>query len=344
VSPDGLLLVGLGTVLLAVTSADMILTTVRVGRRAGPVTRVVSESTWRLISRMARGSGPPLGTGAAITFLVVTIWLSTLLFGWYLVFTASPEAVVNSSTHEPADGWARLYYTAFTISTLGIGDYAPAGAVWQVLTGMAATTGFAMATLVITYVAALNSAVATKRQFARTTLGLGRSPTEMLVHSWSGDRFEGLDEELASLARDVHGLAEQQLTYPLLVYFGTRERDAAAWPALNLLSETLYVLEHHVAEEARPAPLPVGSLRRAIDSYLDLFSDVRTSTSGEPPMLVDLRRMSDAGIPLTAVEPGPAALRRRRRLQALLQHQGWAWDSAVEGDEQMPGGGLRPSG
>jgi hypothetical protein len=335
VSPGGVLLVGLGTVLLAITYADMILTTVRVGRRAGPVTRAVSEWTWRLVSRVAPGSGPPPGTGPAITSLVVAVWLSALLFGWYLVFTASPEAVVNSSTNEPADGWARLYYTAFTISTLGIGDYAPAGAVWQLLTGMAATTGFAMATLVITYVAALNSAVATKRQFARTALGLGRSPTEMLVHSWSGDRFERLDEELASLARDVHGLAEQQLTYPLLVYFGTRERNAAAWPALSVLNEVLYVLEHHVAEDARPAPLPVGSLRRAIDSYLDLFSDGSTPTSREPPVLVDLRRMGDAGIPLSAVEPGPTALRRRQRLHALLQHQGWAWDDAVKGDEQL---------
>lgn len=343
-SPDGVLLVALGTVLLVVTSADMILTTVRVGRRAGPVTRVVSEWAWRLVSGVASGKGPPRGTGPAITFLVVMVWLSASLFGWYLVFTASPEAVVNSSTQEPADGWTRLYYTAFTISTLGMGDYAPAGAVWQVLTGMAATTGFALATLVITYVAALNSAVASKRQFARTTLGLGRSPTEILVHSWSGDRFERLDEELASLARDVHGLAEQQLTYPLLVYFGTRDRFAADWPALSVLSETLYVLEHHVAEEARPAPLPVGSLRRAIDSYLDLFSDVGTSSSGEPAMLVDLRRMDDAGIPLSAVQPGPTALRRRRRLHALLQHQGWAWDSAVKGDERLPGEGLRPSG
>jgi hypothetical protein len=138
-------------------------------------------------------------------------------------------------------------------------------------------------------------------------------------------------------------LPSSKLTYPLLVYFGTRERFAAAWPALGVLSETLYVLEHHVAEE--PGPRRFQWVRFAAPSTpLDLFSDVRTSTSGEPPVLVDLRRMGDVGIPLSAVEPGPTALRQRRRLQALLQHQGLAWDSAVKGDVRLPGEGLRPSG
>ncbi len=220
-----------GALLVLAAVADVLLTTVRAGRAAGPLTQRLTSGLWRLALRSRPGAGPPRGTGPVFTLAVLTVWLTLLLAGWFLVFSASRAAVVSLSTSRPADPWSRLHYVAFTVSTLGTADYVPSGAVWQVLTGIAAITAFGLATLVITYVASLNSAVADKRQFARHVFGLGADPVEILRSSRSGRDLRLLDDQLISLTRDLHSMAEHQLTYPLLHYFTTRDRTAPDWPA-----------------------------------------------------------------------------------------------------------------
>lgn len=319
-----------GILLLFMAVFEALVTTSRTGRPAGPVTGRLAELLWRAALRVNPGYGPARGTGMIITLTVVTMWLGLLVAGWYLIFTGSPGCIVNGRG-QPAGPWARLYYVAFTISTLGMGDYVPSTPVWQVATAFAAITAFGLATLVITYVASLNSAVAARRQFARHVFGLGDSPAEILQSSWTGREFRLLEGQFGSLIRDMHALVEQQLTYPLVHYFSTRERTAAEWPAIATLNELVFVLDHYIDGAYRPAPLALAPLRRAIDSYLDLVprSPPRAG-SGDSPPLPDTRPLQDAGIPLTS----PAGrceddLRRRCRIRVVLERQGWPWRLAV---------------
>lgn len=319
-----------GALILLLAVADALLTTVRAGRAAGPVTKRLAELLWRFALRLKPGLGPPPGTGPVITFAVVAMWLLLFLGGWYLIFSASPASVVDTDGR-PADPWARLYFTAYTISTLGIGDYVPSGAVWQVLTGFAAITAFGLATLVITYVASLNSAVAAKRQFARHVSGLGTSPADILQSSWTGNDFRLLEDKLLSLTGDIHGLVEAQLTYPLLHYFTTRQLTAADWPAIATLNELVLLLDHYVDRTYRPAPLALDPLRRAIESYLDILPRKPVETScTKDPALPDTTALGDAGIKITSPSsPSDDDLRRRSRLRAVLSRQGWPWELAL---------------
>jgi hypothetical protein len=153
-----------GSAVLTLVTLDMVRTVLRVETHSGPLTRALSVVLWRgahrLPGRHRHGVAPGM-TGVGVTVTLVATWLLLTWLGWFLVFAGAEQAVVHGDTGQPADMWARAYYTAYTISTLGIGDYVPGGPAWQILTGVAATAGFAIATLVLTYMASLTSAVAT---------------------------------------------------------------------------------------------------------------------------------------------------------------------------------------
>ncbi|CAN3128610.1 hypothetical protein ACNUDN_02386 [Mycobacterium sp. smrl_JER01] len=319
-----------GTLVLFTTVSDALLTTVRAGRASGPMTQRLADLLWQFALKLGSRRGPPPGTGPAITFAAVTLWVVLLVSGWFLVFSASPGAIVDSQDR-PADSWARLYFTAFTVSTLGIGDYRPSGAVFQVLTGVAAIMAFGLATLVITYVASLNSAVASQRRFARQVLGLGSSPVDILHANWTGRDFGPLANELQSLTGSVHGLVEEQLTYPLLHYFSTRQRNAAFWPAIATLNEVILLLDNYVRHEYRPAPLALHPLQRAIDGYLDVLPRARVDHPSSHPPQPDIHELRQVGIPvvLPIAMPSRAHLQRRNTIHAALESQGWKWEAAV---------------
>jgi hypothetical protein len=329
--------VALGAAVVIAVAVDMVMTALRVDTYSGPITRHASALLWRFFTTLqgrGRRAGPPSSTGLVIALSVVTIWLLLTLGGWFLIFSAYDDAVVNGTTGAPADGWATLYYSAFVLSTLGVGDYVPNGSVWQVLTGLGATAGFAVVSLMIAYVVSLTAAVSDKRRFARRVFTLGRSPTEIVLGSRNSAGRDALDQHLIDLTGDLVSLAETHRAFPVLYYFGAREREAAHWPAVAVLDETLLLLGHLVADGRRGDPdLVLDPARRAIGSYLTSLPDpYRRSPADDPPPPA-LGALEDAGIPLQPPELIDAALRqvqpRRARMLTVLSHQGWRWADAL---------------
>ncbi len=329
--------VALGAVILVAVSADMLLTALRVDTYSGPITRHASGLLWRFFTDRrlpGRRGGPPNGTGLVIALTVVTLWLALTLAGWFLIFSSSDSAVVNGTTGEPADGWATLYYTAFVLSTLGVGDYVAGGAVWQVLTGLAATAGFAIVSLMITYVVSLTAAVSDKRRFARRVFVLGDSPVDIVLRGQGDKNREVLDQHLLELTSDLVSLAETHRAFPVLYYFGTREREAAHWPAVAVLDETLLLLGHLIADGRRAEPdLVIDPARRAIGSYLASLPNPYRRPSEDDPPPPGLGRLRDAGVPLQPPHVVDRVLEevqpRRARILTVLDHQGWSWADAL---------------
>lgn len=336
----------LGAALLVGVSVDMLRTALRADTYSGPITRHVSQLLWRLLSALGsrrRQAGPPGSTGLVIALSVLTIWLLLTLTGWFLVFSAYDSAVVDGTTGEPADAWARLYFSAFVLSTLGVGDYVPGGALWQVLTGVAATAGFAIVTLLITYVASLTAAVSDKRRFARRVFTLGSKPVDIVLGARPGAGRDALDQHLLELTGDLVSLAETHRAFPVLYYFGTREREAAHWPAVAVLNETLLLFGDVVLDGRRRAPdLVLDPARRAIATYLDTLPDTGRRAPRQDPPPPELDLLEAAGVALQPPDEVAAALEQARpqraRMLRVLTHQGWRWDDAL----YHHGGGRGP--
>src|SRR5437879_4794478 len=87
--------------------------------------------------------------GLAAAASTVIIWSFLLWIGWTLIFCSSPSAIVNTATGEPAGLWDRVYYTGVIVSTVGLGDFRPAGMPFKLATSVAGWSGLVLFGLAI---------------------------------------------------------------------------------------------------------------------------------------------------------------------------------------------------
>ena len=324
-----------GVVLVGLSVSDAVLTTIAVSSATGPITSRVGGSIWRVARRLAASPRSSVLTAAGPVILMATIgvWVLLLWVGWWLVFAAEPGAVVSTSGSVPASGWERVYFTAYTLFTLGNGDFKPVGAGWQVATGAAAANGLVLVTMAITYVIPVVTAVTERRQQAATISGIGLTAQDLLVNSWDGSTLRFLDQPLMRFAEDINRTAQRHLTYPCLHFFHSAERSDEFAVSVAALDEALTIITLTVDEHARPHRAAVGAARAAIARLLAIIEAGFHDGADRSPPPPDLTPLREAGIPI--VDEGfhdrLADLDGRRRvLYGFTTGSTWPWEEAVE--------------
>jgi hypothetical protein len=320
-----------GIILIGITAYDMVSTTLMLSG-GGPITGRISAWLWRgALQYHRRTSSHHLLSRMVwiMLLLVVILWMLTLLVGWSLIFNAYADAVV-SSTGQPAGFWDRVYFAGFALTTLGVGDFRPQGPVWQVVTILAAASGFSAFTLTVGYLLPFVSAGVQKRQLASSIAGLGRTPQQILLRAWHGGSFETIQPYAAALAPALSLYAEQHFAYPVLHYLHPEVPSKADALAVAKLDEVLTILEHGLTVENPVDPLTFHALRHALT---DLLSDLQATyiePADEVPPPPDLEALRAQGLPVLNDEAFAQALgavaRRRSLLLALVQDTGWSWE------------------
>ena len=323
----------IGVALLLVTLFDIIKTTLAFTRVGGPITHRLSRSLWQLLRKPAlRHRSLARYVGPGILLSIVTVWLLLSWIGWTFIFMASPNAVVESQSLEPASVAQRAYFAGFSLFTLGIGDYVPQGALWQLLSVISSAQGFFVITLAITFLTPVVSSVTQRRQLASQLTFMGDRAQDILVHAWNGQSFGALESRLLSLELQLVQLEQRHFSYPVLHFFVERERRISIEPAVVALDEALLLLEAAVSPDAGVDRAVIGDVRRAVAAYLDTLEDEHLKAADEVPPLPSLEPLREAGIPLVKsgyADALSAQARRRRLLGALLEHSGWRYEQVV---------------
>lgn len=322
----------LGTAMVLLVLVDSLTTTVAVGAAGGPLTRRLAAGLWRLLLAVHRVTGRSAVltvAGPLLLISAVVTWVVLLWSGWTLVALGAWH-VVSSPGGEVAGVADTVYYTGFSVVTLGVGDYVATTPAGRVATAVASLTGLSVITLAITYLTSVVSAVVQRRALAVQIRALGVDPGHMVAGGWDGTQFSSaFVQRIVDLAPPLATIAEQHLAYPVLHYFRSSSRASAMPPALADLDDMLLLLAHAVASEAR---LPAGAVeptRRVVDRYLETVGlTVHLPDGGQqPPAPPDVAPLRDAGVPLA---PGDAvtrafddAGRRRGSIASMIAREGW---------------------
>lgn len=333
----------LGVVLVVTVIVDLLWTTVAAGAGGGPGTIRLANTLWLGARRITRPRQHRLlqAIGVGVTLVVIGAWIAMLLLGWFLIFSSAAEAVVDSTTRQPAGGWSRLYYSGFTVFTLGVGDYVAGGPVWQVATVIATGTGLTLVTLAITYVLSVTTSVTQRRALAAQISALGRSPTDVLGAAWNGSAFSGLSPALNPLVPSIGQLAQRHLAFPVLHYFHSAQRQTAIAPSIAVLDEVLTVLQHGVVPEHQPPALTIRQLRNVVGELLEYATGASEPgpwevSSRRPPMPL-LEGVRSLGIPVVDEDVWRARVTalapRRQQLSAYLAVDGWRWSDVWVPDD-----------
>lgn len=332
-----ILLLILGLVLLAVVSSDVLVTTLTL-RGGGFITDRLTSCLWHHATKIHRYNTNHRFlaiTGILLVLGMAFLWYFLTWVAWSLIFNSFPDAIVNSSDQEPTSVWGRIYFAAYTLTTLGRGDYLPTSTFWHLLTGLAAANGFFLVTLSIAYLFPVISAAIQKRSLAIYISSLGGTGDEILFNAWNGKDFGNLDQHLISLTPLILALSEQHFAYPVLHYFHTRERLRSLSLSIAALDEAMTLLQYGVVLEHRPDPASLNVARRACSAFLQTLKSDYIKPNNYEPQLIPLELLRKQGINTVSDRTFKQATKhlnkRRRLLLALVKNDGWSWDAVASG-------------
>ncbi|MEU4686098.1 potassium channel family protein [Streptomyces xinghaiensis] len=327
-----------GCALAALALADAVVTSLSMVTGTGPVSGRVAATVWRVVlavhTRAPRGGRLLELTGTVTLVVTFLSWTVLLWTGWWLVFTAEDTAVVASRTAEPADAWTRVYYTGYTVFTLGTGDYVP-GSPWaQGATTVATLSGLFLVTLSITYLVQVVEAVVHKRVLAEQIHALGRDAARIVAGGWTGTGFSSMfNQHLVSLTAPLLRMGEQHLAYPVVHYFHSASRAKAPSRAIAAFDDALLLLHAGAAPSARPDPSATGPLLAALDQVLDTLRGRFFSRAERELPAPPLSVLHREGIPTVGEDRYAELVRehagRRRTIQGFLHSDGWRDDPAA---------------
>lgn len=325
----------LGVLLLFSVTVDLLWTTIWVAGGAGPLTSRMMSWIWttlRLVSQ--RNSRLLTLAGPLILVTGLLLWIVLLWLGWSFLFASSEDVLIDTLNRGPISWSDRLYFTGYTIFTMGNGDFAPRGPVWQLFTTLSTASGMLFVTLSVTYVLSVLGAVTQKRSFADGLTGLGTSSTEVLLTSWTGEEFEGLDQPLNRFATQLNTLTSNHKAYPILHYFHSESAAKSPVVGIVVLDETLTVLTVGVSDREQPTEIALQNARSSVDSYLEMMEGAFVTAAEQPPPHPARSRLRAAGIPTVSETEFHTAVSeaddRRRLLRGIVESENRRWPASDE--------------
>lgn len=316
----------LGILLLLVGIYDFFFTTLS-GNGAGFISKMFSYYSYKAIHFFADHLGRRVFaySGLLVNLMVLIVWIVLVWVGLYLVFSSNPEAIVDDSGNA-ANNWERLYYTGFTISTLGIGNFYPTSPVFQILTSCFSFFGFIFFTSSITYFISLSSAVINKRVLAKNIYNLGEDPESIsrtllaLNAGYTFNQFKVLQDLI-----DRHAINHE--AYPVIHFYGHPQPEICLSLNLARLDEALSILSNPGNMENLQKEMEL--LRNSITSFLNYMNHnfSRSLPTGE-------YAPESFSLPYEIKGLDTGYLQHRRKiLEGLLKSENFTWKDVVNKSE-----------
>ncbi|SFS10070.1 hypothetical protein SAMN05216559_3654 [Halomicrobium zhouii] len=319
-----------GLVLLVVTIVDILWTTLWVDGGSGPLSARLTTWTWRGLRRIGDTRSRALSlAGPIILTLTLVTWVGLIWGGWTLVFAGGENALLAARDDVPVTWSGRIFFVAYTMFTMGNGDFYPPAGIWQIAASLTTASGMLFVTMGVSYVLSVLGAVSNKRSFASSVSGMGAESETVVCSAWDGEDFDGLHLPLNSLASRLDTLADQHKSYPILHYYHSEQAKHASAMAVAVFDESMTVLRFGVLDEDQPDTVLVENARSASQNYLETLDNAFIDPADEAPPPPDLDRLRDEGVPTVSDDEFADALDelavRRRKLLATVTADAWHW-------------------
>ncbi len=144
----------LGLALFIFTFLDFLIT-VFSPKGAGLITEKVNTYGSKVYAFVVGKKGTNTLLDFKVIFLIVSIIVIWVLFIWlscFLIFMSNADSIIDSETKINASTLEKLYFTGYTLSTLGPGDFKPNGDIWKLFTNLCSFFGFFLISICITYI------------------------------------------------------------------------------------------------------------------------------------------------------------------------------------------------
>lgn len=263
-------------------------------------------------------------SGLLVNLSVLVVWVALVWLGLFLVFSSDPPAIVNDDGRM-ANGVERLYFTGYTLSTLGIGDFTPSTSSFQILTSCFSFFGFIFFTTSMTYLVSVSSGVIHKRSLALSIRNMGANPKEMVESFMSVDTSFS-HQKFSSLQQMIDRHAVNLQAFPVLHFYSTADVSSSLGLHVAKLDEAVTILLH--TSKGDPFRNELIPLRRSLTELLihieEKYSYIYPGTIKSDAPVSDESK--------TGAQKDASLEHRRQILKGLLINESFGW-SDIQGEE-----------
>jgi hypothetical protein len=298
---------------------------------AGYLTNALTKTLWRSSLRLSGYDGSKKFleyTGIYTIGVVVVAWFFGIWLGSALIIMADPASVVDANTSQVADTIGKVYYTGYTLTTLGNGDFKANGNGWRLFTVVLSFSGFMLLTTAVSYMLPVLSADVAKKCISKKILLLGRNPQEILLNNYYRGSFKQLESYFSDLTEMIITHSQQLLAYPILYSFHASHLAKSSSVSIAVLDEALTILLLHIPEENRPTNQAIAPLRKAIATFLNILDNNFTKDAQADASVPELDMLKRADVTLINCAGEKEQLykklsRRRHLIGVMLSNEGW---------------------
>ena len=327
-----------GFVLLNLVAFDLLFTALS-PNGAGFITGRLSKALWRFFLFVNRNTGTRKVlefAGAIITAIVLLNWLILIWTSCTIMIYSDEKSVMNMETNTPAGLVSKIYFTGYTLSTMGNGDMEPGDGFWEFFTAVFSFSGLILISIAITYLIPVLSAEIEKRRLSVYITTLGCSATEIIENNWNGQDAKGLEVHFGRLTPMIIAHAQNHNAYPILHFYHTGNKKESFVLNITNLDEAITIMLLHIPEAQRPSNAETYPLRKAISNYLITIKTAYVNPAKETPEIPALPNFGKLHIPYSNDQAKIAAHYnqledRRRALLGLVQDDGWQWEDLDAG-------------
>lgn len=324
-------LFSLGVIILLLTAIDIVITTFA-PTGSGMITGRLRRWIWSFFLWLTgnKGDNKLLNyAGPATVVIWLMGWLLLIWLGNALIFLSKPDSVIMAGNMSSTTWEEKFYFTGYTLSTLGSGEFIPHGTGWQLYSALISFSGFIFITIVLTYLYSVVTNDINRRKVSLKIYHIGSTPQEILLRFWNGQDFTSIQNDLSTLAEQILQVAQNHMAYPVMHNFHSTRREESLPLNLTALDEALTLLLLYKPKEVAPSLPELYDLRSAITFYLETLQNAFIKAADEDPPTPDLSPLLANKLPLHGKNYDTLREKniklRRRLLLGLLQSQGWTW-------------------
>ncbi|HEY9185345.1 MAG TPA: ion channel [Salegentibacter sp.] len=308
----------IGILLLLIAIHDFFFTTLS-GSGAGILSRNISVIADKIIKIGVKvfGRSAYNYNGLFVNLLILFSWLLLIWIGLFLVYTSNPEAITNSSGRI-ANHWERLYFTSYTLSTLGMGNFNPTTPVFELLTGSFSFFGFIFFTSAMTYFLSVASALVNKRSLSKSIYGLGKRPQEIAKNILSFNASFSY-QQILDLQKMIDRHSVNHHAYPVVHFYRQEKKKDSFGINIARLDEAVTILLN--SHERNKFHEELLLLRTSLSGF---FEDMEGNFSPNQSTAKDIT--DSFNFPQLDFEKNTKDLQKRRRITGgLLVSENFNW-------------------
>jgi hypothetical protein len=276
--------------------------------------------------------------------------LSLLLFGFALVvWPTLGYAIKSSEGNTQIDFATAVYYSGYSLTTLGTGDLVPTTDFHRLLMVFQAAIGFSTFTLTITYILSVYSLIIKRNTFALSLYHRSEETadaTELLAKLISYKNTNNAQQDISNIARDLINLLESQKAYPVLLYINLPQTYYSLPRILFILMDMSTLIKSALHEGKYRSLINSAAVAELWGGGMHLLKILSNSLLPKRHLLVSeqeeeiwrrryylaVERLNDANIKTVSnIEQGAdlyVALRRKwtRELSELIDYMAYSWN------------------